>query len=86
MYPGEQVVPFRIHYVNLGEKVLKPRRRQWSERRCDNRVIHPAGAGCHLRCVLADHIPPGRRWALLQVNKYREHMGLIPRNTFGQST
>lgn len=47
-YLGEQVVPIRIHYVNLGEKVLKHKQGRYrSERRCENRVIH-RGPGWYL--------------------------------------
>lgn len=85
MYPGEQLVLFRIHYVNLGEKVLKPKGRCWGERRCDNRVIHPAPAGSHLRCALGEHIP--QACGLLCCRSINTgNTFLTPRNTFGHST
>ena len=89
-YPGEQLVPFRIRYVNLGEKVLKHKRgRYCSKRRCENSVIH-RGSGQHLRsaALRADRISAGTAARFkLQVNKSGEHTRFcISRNVFGQST
>lgn len=88
-YPGEQVVPFRIRYVNLGEKVLKHKGgRCCSKRRCENSVIH-RGSGRHLHSATlrADRIFPGTAArSKLRVNESSEHTRFsTSRNRFGQS-
>lgn len=87
-YLGEQVVPFRIRYANLGEKVLKRKRgRHSGGRRWENSVIH-CGAGPYLlsATLRRDRISAGAAARFkLQGNKSRElTRSSVPRNMLGQ--
>lgn len=89
-YREEQVVPFRICYVSLGEKVLKHKQgRYCSKRRCENSDIRrSSGQYPHSATLRGDGISTGTAACFkLQVNKSSEHICFsISRNIFGQRT